>query len=165
MPMVNSAEEAAAAVTAGRYPPAGGRSWGPVVAGLRASGGAADANERIAIIPMIETVTALEHLDDILAVPGVDAIYVGPADLSISLGLTPGNNDGEAAFDEALATIVAGCRRHGVVAGIHSTGALDAATARAGLRHGDRHVRSRRPARRPGRRARGGPWHGRRGEG
>ena len=124
VPMVNSAAEAAAAVTAGRYPPAGGRSWGPVVAGLRTAGGVADANERIAIIPMIETVTAMEHLDDILGVPGVDAIYVGPADLSISLGLTPGNNDGEVAFDEALSAIVAGCRRHGVVAGIHSTGAL-----------------------------------------
>ena len=75
-------------------------------------------------MPMIETAAALQHLDEILAVPGVDAIYVGPADLSLSLGLPPGNNDGEAAFDDALAAIVAGCRRHGVVAGIHASGAL-----------------------------------------
>jgi 4-hydroxy-2-oxoheptanedioate aldolase len=73
---------------------------------------------------MIETVTALQHLDEILSVPGIDAIYVGPADLSISLGLPPRNNDGEAAFDEALAAIVDGCRRHGVVAGIHASGPL-----------------------------------------
>ena len=75
---------------------------------------------------MIETVEAVGHLDDILAVPGVDAIYVGPADLSLSLGLPPGNNDDADAFREALPTIVAGCRRHGVVAGIHATGALTA---------------------------------------
>ena len=73
---------------------------------------------------MIETAAALQQLDEILSVPGVDAIYVGPADLSLSLGLPPGNNDGEAAFDDALTAIVAGCRRHGVVAGIHSSGAL-----------------------------------------
>ena len=124
LPMVNSADEATAAVRAGRYPPDGARSWGPVVAGMRAARGAADANAAVAIIPMIETVSALQHLDDILSVPGVDAIYVGPADLSLSLGLPPGNNDGEAAFDDALAAIVDGCRRHGVVAGIHASGAL-----------------------------------------
>ena len=124
VPMVNSAEEAEAVVRAARYPPSGARSWGPVIASLRAAGGAADANERVAVVPMIETLAALGHLDDILGVAGVDAIYVGPADLSLSLGLAPGNNDGEAAFDDALADIVAACRRHGVVAGIHATGAL-----------------------------------------
>jgi 4-hydroxy-2-oxoheptanedioate aldolase len=124
VPMVNSAEEAAAAVQAGRYPPSGARSWGPTVAALRNAGGAAEANATVAIIPMIETVTALQRLDEILAVPGVDAIYVGPADLSLSLGLPPGNNDGAAEFDDALAVIAAGCRRHGVVAGIHASGAL-----------------------------------------
>ena len=95
-----------------------------MVAGLRAAGGAAEANATVAIIPMIETAAALAHLDDILAVAGVDAVYVGPADLSLSLGLPPGNNDGIAAFDDALAAIAAACRRHGVVAGIHATGSL-----------------------------------------
>jgi 4-hydroxy-2-oxoheptanedioate aldolase len=126
VPMVNSAEEAAAAVRAGRYPPDGARSWGPTVVGMRTAGGTADANAAVAIIPMIETADALRRLDDILAVPGVDAIYVGPADLSLSLGLPPGNNDGAAAFDDALTAIAAGCRRHGVVAGIHASGALAA---------------------------------------
>ncbi len=73
---------------------------------------------------MIETVEAISNLDDILAVPGIDAIYVGPADLSITLGLKPGNNDGDSTFDDALATIVAGCRKAGVVPGIHATAAL-----------------------------------------
>jgi 4-hydroxy-2-oxoheptanedioate aldolase len=126
IPMVNTDEEAAAAVRAARYPPLGARSYGPTVAGTRSSDYAAAANDVIAVIPMIETVEALRHLDDILSVPGVDAIYVGPADLSLSLGLAPGNNDDTASFREALDAIVTGCRRHGVVAGIHATGALTA---------------------------------------
>ena len=82
------------------------------------------AGDGIALIPMIETVEAISNLDDILAVPGIDAIYVGPADLSITLGLKPGNNDGEAKFDDALATIVKGCQNAGIVPGIHATAAL-----------------------------------------
>ncbi len=124
VPMVNSAAEAAAVVRAARYPPSGARSFGPIVAGLRRGDYAVTANDVIAVIPMIETAEALAHLDDILSVPGVDAIYVGPADLSLSLGLPPGNNDDDASFREALDAIVAGCRRHGVVPGIHASGAL-----------------------------------------
>jgi 4-hydroxy-2-oxoheptanedioate aldolase len=82
------------------------------------------AGTSVAVIPMIETTEALGNLDDIMSVPGVDAIYVGPADLSLSLGLKPRNNDGEALFDDALAAIVDACGRHGVVPGIHASGAL-----------------------------------------
>ena len=57
---------------------------------------------------MIETTEAIANLDDILSVPGVDAIYVGPADLSISLGLGPSGNEGNPIFDDALAAIVDG---------------------------------------------------------
>ncbi len=124
VPMVNTVAEAEAVVRACRYPPLGARSYGPVLAGLRADTYAADANETVAVIPMIETVQAVRNIDDILAVPGVDAIYVGPADLSLSLGLPPGNNDDRAEFTEALLTITAACRRAGVVPGIHSSGAL-----------------------------------------
>jgi 4-hydroxy-2-oxoheptanedioate aldolase len=124
VPMVNTRDQAEAVVRAARYVPDGARSWGPVMAAARHPDYRAWAAEHVAVIPMIETVEALSNLDDILAVPGIDAIYVGPADLSVSLGLEPGNNDGEAVFDDALASIVAACRRHGVVPGIHSTGAL-----------------------------------------
>jgi len=124
VPMVNTAGQATAAVHAARYPPLGARSYGPTAAGGRSTDYAATANDVIAVIPMIETVEALGNLDDILSVPGVDAIYVGPADLSLSLGLPPGNNDDADPFREALDTIVAGCRRHGIVAGIHATGSL-----------------------------------------
>jgi 4-hydroxy-2-oxoheptanedioate aldolase len=82
------------------------------------------ADEHVTVIPMIETAEALANLDDILTVPGIDAIYVGPADLAISLGLEPYGNDGNPIFDDALAAIVDGCVRHGVVPGIHANGSL-----------------------------------------
>lgn len=124
VPMVNSAAEAEAVVRAVRYAPLGARSHGPTLAGPRHPGYAATANERLAAIPMIETVEALAHLDEILAVPGVDAVYVGPADLSLSLGLPPGNHDDLPEFADALTAVVAACRRHGVVPGVHASGAL-----------------------------------------
>ena len=71
------------------------------MAGMRHDDNRAWADAHVATIPMIETAEAIANLDEILSVPGVDAIYVGPADLSISLGLEPGNNDGKAVFDEA----------------------------------------------------------------
>jgi 4-hydroxy-2-oxoheptanedioate aldolase len=134
VPMVNTRDQAEAVVRASRYVPAGARSWGPVMAGMRRPDNRAWADATVAVIPMIETAEAISNLDDILTVPGIDAIYVGPADLSISLGLEPGNNDGEAVFDEALATIVDACRRHGVVPGIHSTGALTPRRREQGFR-------------------------------
>src|SRR6478736_1283723 len=124
VPMVNTREQAEAVVRSVRYAPDGSRSWGPVIAGIRHDDNRGWAAANIAVIPMIETAEAIANLDDILSVPGVDAIYVGPADLSISLGLEPYSNDGKPVFDDALATIVAACQRHGVVPGIHATGAL-----------------------------------------
>jgi 4-hydroxy-2-oxoheptanedioate aldolase len=124
VPMVNSAAEAAAVVRAGRYPPLGARSFGPAVAGMRGDDHFNWSTEGIAIIPMIETVEAVRNLDAILATPGIDAIYVGPADLSVSLGLPPRANDDRNEFTEALETIVAGCRKAGIVPGIHATAQL-----------------------------------------
>lgn len=120
IPMVNSVEEVEAAVAACRYPPLGDRSWGPVRA-MRIHDEYTPelANEAVAVIPMIETRQAVDRIDDILAVPGVDAIYVGPADLSISLGLPPAS-DHDGIFTEALDEIVAACLRHGVVPGVHT---------------------------------------------
>ncbi len=122
-PMINTRAEAESLVRSCRYAPAGSRSYGPVVASLRAKD-YFDTSKNVTIIPMIETVEAMRNLDDILSTPGVDAIYVGPADLSVTLGLPPGNNDDRPEFTDALRTIAAGCRKHGVVPGIHSTGAL-----------------------------------------
>jgi len=135
VPMVNTVAECEAAVRAARYPPEGGRSFGPSSAAPRVDGSYFDAaREQVAIIPMIETAEALGNIDAILAVPGVDAIYVGPADLSISLGLAPGNNDGAPEFDAALDRIVAACSEAGVVPGIHSSGSLTPRRLATGFR-------------------------------
>lgn len=135
IPMVNSVAEAEAAVRACRYAPAGARSYGPAIAGQRVDGAYVDwAPDNVAVIPMIETVQAVAALDDILAVDGIDAVYVGPADLSLTLGLPPGNNDDAPAFADALTTIVAGCHDAGVVAGIHSSATLAPVRLGAGFR-------------------------------
>lgn len=119
VPMVNTAVQCEAAVAAGRYAPIGTRSYGPTrVAPLEGADYFARANEDVAVIPMIETVEAIENLDAILSVPGVEAIYVGPADLSISMGLKPRNNDPK--LLKALDTIVEACHRHNVIPGMHS---------------------------------------------
>ncbi len=133
IPMVNTVAEAEQAVSASRYAPRGDRSWGPTVAGLRHDYFNWEPGN-VACIPMIETTEALSNLDEILAVPGIDAIYVGPADLSITLGLPPGNNDGSEAFDEALSFIVERCAAHDIIAGIQSTGALTPKRIAAGFR-------------------------------
>jgi 4-hydroxy-2-oxoheptanedioate aldolase len=134
VPMVNTRAQAEAVVRSARYAPDGARSWGPVMAGMRHADNRQWAADNIAVIPMIETVEAIGNLDDILTVPGIDAIYVGPADLAITLGLGPSGNEGNPVFDDALGTIVAGCERHGVVPGIHSTGALTPLRRRQGFR-------------------------------
>ncbi|MEM7091427.1 MAG: aldolase/citrate lyase family protein [Actinomycetota bacterium] len=134
VPMVNSAEEAQAAVSACRYPPNGARSYGPAGVAPRYPGYYDSTAEQIAVIPMVETVQALGNVEAIVSTPGVDAVYVGPADLSISLGLPPGNNDDVPEFVEALETIVAACSDHGVVAGIHSTGSLTPRRLEMGFR-------------------------------
>ena len=133
IPMVNSVEEARAAVAACRYHPAGNRSFGPLRATMYAGADYfAHANDEVACIPMIETEQAVESLDDILAVDGIDAVYVGPADLSITLGQPPAMvNEGR--FEEARLRIAAACKQRGVVAGIHASAALAAKHTAAGL--------------------------------
>jgi 4-hydroxy-2-oxoheptanedioate aldolase len=80
---------------------------------------------------MVETKQAVDRLEEILAVPGIDAVYVGPADLSITLGLPPGMDNG-GAFEEARVHIAEVCRRHGVAPGIHANAGLAAKHAAAG---------------------------------
>jgi 4-hydroxy-2-oxoheptanedioate aldolase len=133
VPMVNTAQEARDVVRACRYPPLGARSFGPVMAAMRNARHELEANDQVATIPMIETVEAVANLEEILAVPGVDAVYVGPADLSLSLGLPAANNDGKPEFDAALARIVGACRAAGVVPGIHASAALAEPRATAGF--------------------------------
>jgi 4-hydroxy-2-oxoheptanedioate aldolase len=83
--MIESADQAAAAVAATRYPPAGTRSFGPLRASLGADTAALEA--RVSVFAMIETAAALADVEAICAVPGLAGIYVGPADLAISMGV------------------------------------------------------------------------------
>jgi 4-hydroxy-2-oxoheptanedioate aldolase len=120
-PMINTREQAEALVQACKYPPRGYRSWGPVRASLYAGADYGDhANADLVVMPMIETAEALKNLDAILSVPGVDAVYVGPSDLSLSLGCTPRLDQTDAPVVEAQQRIVEACKRHGVIAGIHN---------------------------------------------
>ncbi len=121
VPMVNDAQAARDAVAACRYAPVGNRSYGPVAAISRYSAEYAEvANSVVSCIVMIETVEALSNLDEILSVPGLDGIYVGPVDLSLTLGLPPLTDHDDPRFIEAIDALLAGCARHGVVPGIHA---------------------------------------------
>ena len=120
-PMVNSPEEAAAFAGACRYPPLGYRSFGPRRAMLYAGADYPErANDTILAIAMIETAEALAHVDEIMATPGVDAVYVGPADLSLSMGRHQRIDQTDPVMVEALDVILAAARRHGKVAGLHT---------------------------------------------
>jgi 4-hydroxy-2-oxoheptanedioate aldolase len=134
-PMIQSVAEAEQLVAACRYPPLGRRSLGPVRVGARdGMGYVAGANDRVAVIPMIETVEALACVEDIASVTGVDALFVGPFDLSFSLGLPPGDNDGKPAFDDAIARVNAAARAHRVATAVLSTAALAPLRAAQGFR-------------------------------
>jgi 4-hydroxy-2-oxoheptanedioate aldolase len=92
VPLVNTYEEAAQAAAAAKYPPAGFRSNGPNRATLYAGGSDyfARANDEIFVLVMIETEEGLANLEEIAKAPGIDGFYIGPADLAIGLGITPG---------------------------------------------------------------------------
>jgi 4-hydroxy-2-oxoheptanedioate aldolase len=127
VPMINSAEEARAAVGACRYPPDGYRSWGPIRAALGVDGYApATGNRRVVVAVMIETAAGVAAADEIVSVPGVDAVYVGPNDLAVTHGLTPSADSFGDEHARIVETVLAACQRHGVKAGIHC-GSIDTA--------------------------------------
>ena len=120
-PMINTREDAQKLVAWTHYPPRGTRSFGPLRAVLYAGVDYVQhANDTIAVFAMIETAEALDNLDDILSVEGLDAIYIGPSDLSLALGCKPTFDDLEPKAFEAVEHILARAKAHGVVAGIHN---------------------------------------------
>jgi 4-hydroxy-2-oxoheptanedioate aldolase len=126
VPMVNTRAEAEQAVEWSKYAPAGSRSFGGAYApygfGISdRSEYARKANDEIAVIIQIESKQALENLDDILSVSGIDAAFVGPNDLRLQLGLPPSNEGGEPEFVNALALVQETARKHHVAAGIMSS--------------------------------------------
>lgn len=129
-PMINTPEEAARLVAYTHYAPRGTRSFGPVRALLY---GGADypqhANDTIVTFAMIETAQALENLDAIMSVEGLDAVYIGPSDLSLALGCRPVFDDVDPPVAQAIDHILERAKAHGLVAGIHN-GTPEGALAR-----------------------------------
>jgi 4-hydroxy-2-oxoheptanedioate aldolase len=123
VPLVNTRAEAEAAVSACRYPPLGGRSFGPIRAALYGGPGyIAEANDEIACIVMIETRDGVANLEEIITTPGLGGVYIGPGDLGYALGLPPVGAIDEPAHIETMGKILATCKRHGVPVGAHTTG-------------------------------------------
>ena len=119
IPMVNSRVEAEAAVAACRYAPDGVRSYGPARSVLYAGPDYfSRANDTVLCMPMIETREAVANVDEIVGTPGVDVAFVGPSDLSVSLGLPPSYDQDADEFVAAVASVEAACQRHGVVPGV-----------------------------------------------
>jgi 4-hydroxy-2-oxoheptanedioate aldolase len=120
-PMVNTRDEAARFVSYTRYAPQGTRSFGPVRASMYGGADYAQhANSTVVGFAMIETAQALDNLDAILSVEGLEAIYVGPSDLSLSLGCRPVIDDVDAPAAQAIAHIAERAKAHGVFCGIHN---------------------------------------------
>lgn len=124
VPMVNSRAEAGAAVAACRYPPAGIRSYGPIRPALTDGPGYVDAaNDAVLVFAMIETSKAIADLDAIAATPGLDGLYVGPADLSLALGLPPRQDSTVELHQATVKRIFAAAKQHGKVVGMHCNSA------------------------------------------
>ena len=130
-PMVNTRAAAEALVQYAKYPPRGSRSNGPIRAGFYGEAGSyqATANDETLVLPMIETREAVGNLDDILDVPGIAGVYVGPTDLAFSYGKPPRFDHEDPFFLDIYARLIAACARRGLYAGIHTGSAAYAARA------------------------------------
>lgn len=123
-PMINTIEDARKLAAYCKYPPQGERSWGPYRAtglfGREMNDYLHSANDMTLAIAMVETREALDILDDILAVPGIDGVFVGPSDLSIALSKGAHVDQFHADVDAALTHVAARARAHGKIASCFS---------------------------------------------
>lgn len=120
VPMVNNAVEAAAAVSAVRFPPRGSRSYGPVRAREVLGSADPEALEDIACMVMIETAEGIENAKAIIRTDGVTGVYIGPSDLALSMGIKPGIFPHDDKMLDFLKFIVEDCREAGKVPGIQA---------------------------------------------
>ena len=128
-PMINTKKEAEALVQYCKYPPMGSRSNGPIRAGMygEATSYQTTANAETLCIPMIETKTAIKNLEAILDVEGIAGVYIGPSDLGLSYGMVPKLDRDEPEILKIYDKILKECSKRGIYAGIHTSGAADAA--------------------------------------
>jgi 2-keto-3-deoxy-L-rhamnonate aldolase RhmA len=130
--MIESADQAAAAVAATRYPPTGTRSFGPLRASLGADTAALEA--RVSVFAMIETAAALADVGAICAVPGLAGVYVGPADLAISMGVDVTKATTDPDVTKAIARIREAALSAGLVPAVHAgSGKVGYAMAQLGF--------------------------------
>lgn len=121
VPLVSDGAAAARAVSACRFPPRGTRSYGPVRAAEVIGSSDPETVEREALcFVMVETAEGLHNVEEIAATPGLDGIYIGPADLSLSLGAGPGE------LERAVGRIRAACEEAGIVPGVHCSSGEEA---------------------------------------
>jgi len=127
VPLVNSGADARKAVAACRYGTAGTRSYGPIRAAMAMnSRDIAVLGDEVLCFAMVETREGLAKLDEIVSTPGLDGIYIGPADLALGLGLSPDLDKSEPEHVAAVDSILAACQRHGLVPGIQCGSGLAA---------------------------------------
>lgn len=128
VPLVNTAEDAAKAVSASRYPPVGIRSYGPMRSMLRIGPTPAEADASVVVLGMIETSEGLENVEAIAATPGLDGLYIGPSDLTLAVGGKTSTDPSVAdAFEAALVRIRSACEDNGIAAGLHTRSGEEAA--------------------------------------
>lgn len=131
VPMVNTREEALAAVAAVKFPPVGNRSVGGSVHALNFNTTATDyyahASDELLIVLQCEHIDAVRDAENIFSVPGIDAIFVGPNDLAASMRSPDGRPPSDAETKKAMDQILAACRKCKVAAGVHCFSAEQAA--------------------------------------
>lgn len=127
VPMIETAEQAQACVDAAKYPPEGRRSTGGVRAIINYKSYLPQANANTLVAVMIETARGVENAAAIAAVPGVDCVFIGPFDLSLSLGTFPDNGP---KHESAMQAILTACRAAGTACGLFTPYATMAADRR-----------------------------------
>jgi 4-hydroxy-2-oxoheptanedioate aldolase len=126
VPMVESVEQARAAANAVRYPPQGNRSYGPILAQYH--GGDYDSwiDHEVFLAVQIESAKAVEYVEDILAVDGVDGCWIGPLDLARTMGVDLRTMEGTRAHEQAILHVLDACRATRKIPGIHGLTTADA---------------------------------------
>ena len=129
IPMVNTLEDANDVVASVRYPPLGSRSYGPLRSQMLLGRDPEEVNRQVMCLVQIETAEAMKNLEAILGVDGIDGVYVGPADLSLSHGFQLGENPEQ--LNEMLLTVCKSCERSDRIPGIHCFSGQSAREAHA----------------------------------
>lgn len=117
VPMVDTPEQAKAAADACRIPPVGNRSWGWGAASRYGDDYGDSINDELFVAVQIESITAVENAEAIMATPGVDGCWVGPADLALSMGIHPRDQANDDRHIRALERVIEACRNTGKIPG------------------------------------------------